>query len=325
MKAAVEAYLPYVERELSKGTRLHAITRHMLGLFRAVPGARAFRRHLSTHAVKPDAGIGVLRDALALVVDTPVRFDAHRSGVTSPRRATFGAAMFSEFLRASLPCSPPLIVAGALVTGLLAGLFGVGGGGVIVPVLYEIFRVMQVPDDVRMQLCVGTSLAIIIPTSIRSFRAHRAKRDLPVEILRQWALPVTVGVLIGGVIAAFAPACHFQDRFRRDRAVDRREIPVRKRDAGSSATRFPGPFLMNVYGLIIGLYSALMGVGGGSVSNAILVFYGQPIHAAVGIASGIGVLISIVGTIGFMIAGWPHQAMMPALVDRLRVAASALR
>jgi tRNA-dihydrouridine synthase A len=71
MKAAVEAYLPYVERELSKGTRLHAITRHMLGLFRAVPGARAFRRHLSIHAVKPDAGIGVLRDALALVLDTP--------------------------------------------------------------------------------------------------------------------------------------------------------------------------------------------------------------------------------------------------------------
>jgi tRNA-dihydrouridine synthase A len=69
MKAAVEAYLPYVEGELAKGTRLHAITRHMLGLFRAVPGARAFRRHLSTHAVKPDAGIGVLRDALAMVVD----------------------------------------------------------------------------------------------------------------------------------------------------------------------------------------------------------------------------------------------------------------
>jgi tRNA-dihydrouridine synthase A len=71
MKDAVEAYLPYVERELSKGVRLHAMTRHMLGLFRAVPGARAFRRHLSTHAVKPDTGIGVLRDALALVIDTP--------------------------------------------------------------------------------------------------------------------------------------------------------------------------------------------------------------------------------------------------------------
>ncbi len=71
-KAALEAYFPYVERELAAGTRLHAMTRHVLGLFRSVPGARAFRRHIAVHAVKPDAGIAVLRDALALVVDTPV-------------------------------------------------------------------------------------------------------------------------------------------------------------------------------------------------------------------------------------------------------------
>ena len=205
-----------------------------------------------------------------------------------------------------------LIVAGALVTGLLAGLFGVGGGGVIVPVLYEIFRVMQVPDDVRMQLCVGTSLAIIIPTSIRSFRAHRKKRDLPVEILRQWALPVTIGVLVGGVIAAFAPASIFKIAFVVIAFLIGAKFLFGK-DSWKLGDRMPGPFLMDVYGLIIGLYSALMGVGGGSVSNAILVFYGQTIHAAVGIASGIGVLISIVGTISFMIAGWPHQAMMPAL------------
>jgi uncharacterized membrane protein YfcA len=205
-----------------------------------------------------------------------------------------------------------LIVAGALVTGFLAGLFGVGGGGVIVPVLYEVFRVMQVPDDVRMQLCVGTSLAIIIPTSIRSFRAHRARRDLPVEILRSWALPITLGVIVGGLIAAVAPASIFKVAF----VVIALTIGAKflfGRESWKLGDTLPGPFLMNVYGLIIGLYSALMGVGGGSVSNAILVFYGQPIHAAVGIASGIGVLISIVGTISFMIAGWPHQAMMPAL------------
>jgi tRNA-dihydrouridine synthase A len=69
-KHALEAFFPYVERELSEGTRLHAMTRHVLGLFRSVPGARAFRRHLAVHGVKPDAGIGVLRDALALVMDT---------------------------------------------------------------------------------------------------------------------------------------------------------------------------------------------------------------------------------------------------------------
>ncbi|MCQ3943173.1 MAG: tRNA dihydrouridine(20/20a) synthase DusA [Alphaproteobacteria bacterium] len=70
-RAAAEAIVPYIERELANGTRLHAITRHMLGLFRAVPGARAFRRHLSTEAVKPAAGIEALREALALIVDTP--------------------------------------------------------------------------------------------------------------------------------------------------------------------------------------------------------------------------------------------------------------
>jgi tRNA-dihydrouridine synthase A len=68
--AAVEALFPYIERELAKGVRLHDITRHLLGLYRGVPGARLFRRHLATEAVKPGAGIGVLRQALALVLDT---------------------------------------------------------------------------------------------------------------------------------------------------------------------------------------------------------------------------------------------------------------
>ena len=71
-KAAIEAFFPYVERELARGTRLHAMTRHILGLFHAVPGARTFRRHIATHAVKPGAGIAVLRDALAHVVDARV-------------------------------------------------------------------------------------------------------------------------------------------------------------------------------------------------------------------------------------------------------------
>jgi tRNA-dihydrouridine synthase A len=71
-KAAIEAFIPYVERELSQGTRLHAMTRHVLGLFHAVPGARAFRRHIATHAVKPGAGTEVLREAISLVPDAPV-------------------------------------------------------------------------------------------------------------------------------------------------------------------------------------------------------------------------------------------------------------
>lgn len=204
------------------------------------------------------------------------------------------------------------IILGGALTGLLAGLFGVGGGGIIVPVLYEIFRIMDVPDSVRMQLCVGTSLAIIIPTSIRSFRAHRARGNLPVEILRMWAIPVTAGVLIGGVAAAFAPAAVFKLAF----VVIAIAIGAKflfASDRWKISDELPGIAGMTGYGLVIGLYSALMGVGGGSVTAAILKLHGKPIHVAIGISAGIGIIISVVGTLSFIVAGLRYQAMLPAL------------
>src|SRR5256885_14853613 len=81
-----------------------------------------------------------------------------------------------------------IFVAG-IITGIFAGLFGIGGGAVIVPVLFEAFRILGVPDAVRMQLCVGTSLAIIVPTNIRSYLAHRAAGMVNMQVLRAWALP----------------------------------------------------------------------------------------------------------------------------------------
>lgn len=204
------------------------------------------------------------------------------------------------------------IIVGGVVTGLLAGLFGVGGGAVIVPVLYEIFRVLDVPEEVRMQLCVGTSLAIIVPTALRSFLAHRAKGNLPVEIIRTWAPSVIVGILAGAVIAAFAPGWVFKLAFVTVTSL----IAMRMlfgNDSWRLGDRLPGTGLMSVYGFIIGFYSAVMGVGGGSVSTLVMMLYGTPIHVAVGISAGIGVLISILGTIGFVIAGWPQQALMPPL------------
>src|SRR3954447_5052657 len=105
-----------------------------------------------------------------------------------------------------------LLAAGA-VTGLLAGVFGVGGGAIIVPVLYELFRLQGIPEDVRMPLAVGTSLAIIIPTSIRSFRAHQKKGAVDLSVLRAWALPVVIGVIAGGAAARYAPAELFKAVF----------------------------------------------------------------------------------------------------------------
>src|ERR1700681_4728045 len=90
-----------------------------------------------------------------------------------------------------------MIVVGGVITGILAGLFGIGGGAVIVPVLYEVFRILGVPAEVRMQLCVGTSLAIIVPTTIQSYRAHRHRGVVIQNIVRLWAVPAVVGVGVG--------------------------------------------------------------------------------------------------------------------------------
>src|ERR1700693_1518010 len=98
-----------------------------------------------------------------------------------------------------------LLVAVGALSGFLAGLFGIGGGAVLVPVFYECFRLAGVPLEVRMPLCIGTSLAIIIPTSIRSWRAHYARGAVDMKILRAWWLPVLIGVIAGSVTARYAP------------------------------------------------------------------------------------------------------------------------
>src|SRR5438128_10049747 len=98
-----------------------------------------------------------------------------------------------------------LLVAVGALSGLLAGLFGIGGGAILVPVFYECFRLAGVPLEVRMPLCIGTSLAIIIPTSIASFRAHYRRGAVDMEILKLWWLPVIIGVVAGSLTARVAP------------------------------------------------------------------------------------------------------------------------
>jgi uncharacterized membrane protein YfcA len=201
-------------------------------------------------------------------------------------------------------------VGAGVLTGLMAGLFGIGGGAVIVPVLYEIFRILGVPDAVRMQLCVGTSLAIIVPTAIRSALAHRAKGAVDNHVVKLWVLPALAGIAIGSAVAAFAPPAVFRLAF----VVIAGAIALKMLFAQNGwriADEFPGQPAMSGFGLIIGLASSLMGISGGSVSNVIQTLYGRTMHQAVGTSSALGVPISIAGAIGYALAGWPHQAQMP--------------
>ncbi len=204
------------------------------------------------------------------------------------------------------------IVIAGVITGLLAGLFGIGGGAVIVPVLYEVFRLLGVPEEVRMQLCVGTSIAIIVPTTIRSYLAHREKGLVIPQVIRLWAAPAVLGVVCGAVIAAFAPAAVFKIAFVIIAAV----IAIKFLFAGDRwnlGDELPGTALMSVYGFGIGLAGSLMGVSGGSLSNIVLTLYGKPIHNAVATSAGLGVPITIVGALGYIAAGLPHEALLPPL------------
>ncbi|HXW49642.1 MAG TPA: sulfite exporter TauE/SafE family protein [Xanthobacteraceae bacterium] len=202
------------------------------------------------------------------------------------------------------------VVVAGVVTGLLAGLFGIGGGAVVVPVLYEIFRLLGVPEDVRIQLCVGTSIAIIVPTTIRSYLAHREKGLVIPRVIRLWAVPAVLGVTCGAIIAVFAPPSVFKIAF----IVIASFIAIKFLFAGDRwnlGPDLPGATEMTVYGFIIGLASSLMGVSGGSLSNIVLTLYGKPIHNAVATSAGLGVPITIVGTLGYILAGLPHQSLLP--------------
>jgi uncharacterized membrane protein YfcA len=204
------------------------------------------------------------------------------------------------------------VVVGGVITGVLAGLFGIGGGAVIVPVLYEVFRILDVPEAVRMQLCVGTSIAIILPTTIRSYLTHRERGLVIPRVIRLWALPAVIGVTCGAAIAAFAPPAVFKLAFILIATFIATKFLLAG-DRWNLGTDLPGPVPMTFYGFIIGVAGSLMGVSGGSLSNIVLTLYGKPIHNAVATSAGLGVPITIVGTLGYILAGLPHEALLPPL------------
>ena len=203
-------------------------------------------------------------------------------------------------------------IAAGVVTGLLAGLFGIGGGAVIVPVLYEAFRLAGVPEAARMQLCIGTSLAIIVPTTVRSYLAHRARGLVIPEVMRLWAVPATVGVAIGSAAAVVAPPELFKAAFVVIASLIATKLLL-GRDSWVLGEELPSPAAMAGYGFLVGLGSSLVGISGGSLVTAILTLYRKPIHSAVATASGIGVPITIAGTLGYALAGLPHQSELPPL------------
>lgn len=215
------------------------------------------------------------------------------------------------------------IAASGVVSGLMAGAFGIGGGAVLVPVFYQVFGMLGVEEAVRMHLAVGTSLAIIIPTSLRSFTSHRAREAVDMELLRSFYIPIPVGVVLASLTAAHISSAGLRAVF----AVITVLVAIRllfNRESWRIGTEVPGNPARGVIGVLIGYLSTLMGVGGGVMNNTFMTLYGRPMHQAVATSSGVGVMIAIPGTLGYVWAGWGLPGLPPASTGYVNWIAVAL-
>lgn len=202
---------------------------------------------------------------------------------------------------------PLLLLAGA-IAGLLAGLLGVGGGIVIVPALYYIFSYLGIEADVRMHLAVGTSLATIVPTSIRSVRAHNARGSFDRDLFRAWVPGIVIGVLLGTWLANLAEFGQLTMVFATVALVVSLYMALGN-TAWRLANGLPGNPVSSLIAAVIGAISAMMGIGGGTLSVPVLNLFGVPIHRSVGTAAGFGLVIAIPGTLGFIVGGWNNPLL----------------
>ena len=202
-----------------------------------------------------------------------------------------------------------LVIAG-VVSGLVAGMLGVGGGIVIVPVMYHVLAAMNVPEDLRMHVAVGTSLATIIPTSFSSLRAHNKKGAVDWELLKRWAAPMLVGVLAGSVLAGLARGQTLALVFGLVALPLAAGLAFAK-ETWRLADKLPGGVGGALLPFGIGGISTMMGIGGGLLGVTSMTLCGMPIHRAVGTASVFGAIISIPGAIGAAIAGYGAAGLPP--------------
>jgi len=202
---------------------------------------------------------------------------------------------------------PLLLLAGAFA-GVLAGLLGVGGGIVIVPALYHIFSYLDVADEVRMHLAVGTSLATIIPTSIRSVKAHQARGSFDAALFRQWVPGLIIGVLIGTWLATLAQFAQLTMLFACVALLVALYMTFGKPE-WRLLDDLPRNPINSLIAAIIGAISAMMGIGGGTMAVPVLNLCHVPIHRSVGTAAGFGLVIAVPGTLGFMAGGWGNPAL----------------
>ncbi len=196
-----------------------------------------------------------------------------------------------EFLTNNLSTFLALIATG-IFAGILAGLLGVGGGIVIVPVLFFLFQSFGISAESAMLVATATSLATIVPTSISSMRAHNKKGNVDFDLLKRWSAFILIGVLIGSWTVTRVEGTVLTLLFGTIASLSALNMLFR---TGKSALyqQLPNKAGQSVMGASIGFLSTMVGIGGGTISVPLLTLYNYPTHKAVGTAAAIGLIISL--------------------------------
>ncbi|MCU0763669.1 MAG: sulfite exporter TauE/SafE family protein, partial [Hydrogenophaga sp.] len=232
-------------------------------------------------------------------------------------------AFFDQYSAAWLIGLALALLATGLVAGTLAGLLGVGGGIVIVPVLYHLFTLLGIDESVRMHVAVGTSLATIIPTSIMSSRAHRKKGSLDMALIRKLMPSVIVGVVLGSIASGYLSGAVLTVVFATVAFLVALNMAFKK-DGFAVGNGLPGTAGTAVLGGSIGGISTLMGIGGGTLSVPILNALKVPMHTAVGTGAMLGMVISFPGALAFLYNGMDVPQRPPLSLGYVNLLGMAL-
>ncbi|MFN3496562.1 MAG: sulfite exporter TauE/SafE family protein [Hydrogenophaga sp.] len=232
-------------------------------------------------------------------------------------------AFFDQYSAAWLIGLALALLATGLVAGTLAGLLGVGGGIVIVPVLYHLFTLLGIDESVRMHVAVGTSLATIIPTSIMSSRAHRKKGSLDMALIRKLMPSVIVGVVLGSIASGYLSGAVLTVVFATVAFLVALNMAFKK-DGFAVGNGLPGTAGTAVLGGSIGGISTLMGIGGGTLSVPILNALKVPMHTAVGTGAMLGMVISFPGALAFLYNGMDVPLRPPLSLGYVNLLGMAL-
>ncbi len=208
-----------------------------------------------------------------------------------------------DALTTFLPLVAILMAVGAFA-GVLAGLLGVGGGIVLVPAFYYLFAGLGYASDSLMQVCVATSLATIIVTSLRSVAAHHRRGAVDWTILRQWAPPIALGAVIGVAVVARLSTQSLQVIFGVLVALIALYMAFGK-PTWRLSDHLPGGVFRAWFGPLMGFVSVLLGIGGGSIGTPMLTLHGVAIHRAVATSAGFGVTIALPSALAFLLTDVP--------------------